>query len=325
VETSPEIIIKKGFYASLCWHCLKSVGVLSQAANPVYESWALKFSKIGSDFGFRAPLAGGPLFRLLYQIPGDINPSSPDEMRGVLLACQELIREGSLVPLIQQWPEPTRNWSSWYHPASLRQFKEEFSNKKEEVCQLLDSWADFLAEQWNAYLTDYAGKLQNYPFSDYQQRVSQLDVFTAWRDELGVKYPYQDFNLVVCPESPTLASSLGPERVVIGSKYSWDTLLHTIVHEVGVRYVSLGALAAYPPTSQLILEDYMGLLKIIEAEICFRKPKVLPGLTSDSFAKGMNLMALLEWRKMQEHIPLEFTPPTVYQLYEAALADGILS
>jgi hypothetical protein len=92
----------------------------------------------------------------------------------------------------------------------------------------------------------------------------------------------------------------------------------------GVRFVPLSALAAYQPTAQLILDDYLGLLKIIEAEICYRKRKLLPELTSDSFAKGMNLLGIIEWRSRQVDIPEELLPITIYQLYSSAKKADVL-
>jgi hypothetical protein len=320
----PQISVTKGYYASLCWYGLKASGLIGQEADPAYRAWMEKFSHIGADFGFRAPLAGGPLFRLLYQIPGDINPATPDELHAVMQACGQLIHEGSLERFLSGWPEETHSWPSWYHPIFLQQIKDELGNNIDAVSELLEAWADFLTGLWDSYQSEYNAKLQGYPFDEYQLRCTELDIFTAWERVLRVEYPFQTFGLVICPESPTLASSLGPERVVIGSHHGWEAVRHTAYHEMGVRFVPLSALAAYQPTAQLILDDYLGLLKIIEAEICYRKRKLLPELTSDSFAKRMNLLGIIEWRSRQVDIPEELLPITIYQLYSSAKKADVL-
>jgi hypothetical protein len=318
------ISLETGYYASLCWFGLKQLGLLSQEANPAYAHWAKEFSKVGSSFGFRAPLSGGPLFRLLYQMPGDINPATPEEMRTVLQACQQIICDGSLAAFTSRWPAQTRHWPAWYHAIARQQILQDFSSLEAGVSRLLEAWADFLEELWPDYQVDYAARLQNYPFSEYQQRCARWDLFTAWREELGVEYPYTDFTLVICPENPSLASSLGPQKVVIGSRYGWDAVRHTIIHEVGVRYASLGALAAYLPTARLLQEDYFGLLKVIEAEICYRKPRLMPELTGDVFAKGMNLEALIAWRSTLGDASPILLPETIFRLYQAAREGGYL-
>jgi hypothetical protein len=76
--------------------------------------------------------------------------------------------------------------------------------------------------------------------------------------------------------------------------------------------------------------DYDGVLRLVQTEVCYRTPRILPGLTKDNFVTGMRLEKLMAWRAGQEQaggLPdAASTGPTELfaQLYARAKKDGVL-
>lgn len=220
-----SIHLSSSYYASLCWYGLKKLGFTGGEPDPGFVEWSRRLSELGGDFAFAAPLAGGPVFNFVYQIPGYLDPAEAAELGDIVRALEEGL-----------------------------------------------------------------------PLRGHEERCRRLDPVEAWEKELGLPYPYDRFELVICPESRTVASSLGPEKVVFGAAHAWPLMRNAVVHEIGVRMISFEHLSNHPATRPLMERDYLGVLKLIETEICFRKPRLLPDLTDDPFIRSMRLEKLVEWR-----------------------------
>ena len=316
------IQLKRSYYVSLCWYGLRQIGFTGEGANPEYEVWTQQLTDVGSTFGFKAPVAEGPLFQFLYQIPGYLDPKDPSELRDIFEVSKRFLKTGSLSEFQTMWPNKTRHWEKWFHGVATESMRKSFADDMDVASQALDIWADYMEYLWPQYRQMYSEKLESYPFEEYERRCRQLDCFEKWEEEFGFGYPYTEFVLVICPESPTRASSLGPEQVVFGSIHTWNTLRNSVIHEIGVRCPGLHRLAEHPATKSIMQDDYVGLLTLIETEVCYRKPRILPDLKGDEFLTGMGLEALVEWRAEQEmgqNFEVSFST-----LYSRAKKKGLL-
>ena len=199
-----------------------------------------------------------------------------------------------------KWPLQTKFWDEWYTPGWMKYLFNALDNKEDTALETVEYFFNLLYELWSDYKITYDRKIIGYDFFGLQERCQQIEVFKKWQDELGVSYSYEDFILNICPESATSASSLGPEQIVFGDKHPWSLMKNTLIHEVGVRFMGLGRLSKDPLTSKLMLNDYFGMIMLIETEVCYRKPNLMPELKKDSFIKGMRLEQLIEWRADQK-------------------------
>lgn len=297
---APVIRLQKSYYVSLCWYGLRLLGFAGEDADPAYAAWARRLSRLGDAFGFHAPLAGGPLFAFVYQIPGYLDPRDPPELLEVMELGKSFLRTGDVQPLLDRWPGRTHYWDRWYHAIEREDILHTFAGQADAACHAIDGWVEYMQALWPDYRELYLRATEAYPFAEYEQRCRDLEAFRKWQAELGLAYPFSDFVLVICPESPTQASSLGPEKVVFGAQHPWQQMQNAVVHEIGVRYLAPHLFAEHPAASAVLRADQLGLLRLLETEVCYRKPRLLPALQEDAFIDGMGLQALVEWRARQK-------------------------
>ncbi len=295
-----SVRLEKNYYASLCYYSLKQLGLVDGNTSQKLKKESKKLSQLGEEFSFCAPAAGGPIFTLVYQIPGYLNPTSITELKEIHCALKTFIKEKSLEEFYSKWPLQTKFWDEWYTPGWMKYLFNALDNKEDTALETVEYFFNLLYELWSDYKFTYDGKITGYDFFSLQEKCQQVEVFKKWQDELRVSYPYEDFSLNICPESATYASSLGPEQIVFGAKHTWTMMKNSLIHEVGVRFMDLGRLSKDPLTSDLMLNDYFGMIMLIETEVCYRKPNLMPELKKDSFIKGMGLEQLIEWRANQK-------------------------
>lgn len=317
-----RIKLEKNYYSSLCWYGFKQLGLADTPANPEYQTWADQLSPLLANLNLPSPMLGGPLYKFIYQFPVYLNPNDPEKLQKIFTVTKEFIRSGSMQGFVDNWPKLTHYWDTWYCPISIALLKESFSAHEETVFQVMDVWAEFMKLLWPEYLEIYEEKINQYPIEEYQERCDQLTVFKDWDEQFSANYPYNEFHVIICPESPTMAGRIGPEKIVVGAKYGWDILINAITHEIGVRYPALNRLAEAPNTRDLFKTDYSGVVKLIETEICVRKLAMLPDLKNDGYVTAMGLQNLVNWRVA---IELDSTfEASLPALYAKATEDGLL-
>ena len=325
-----RVRVTKSYYVSLCQYGFGQLGFGGKKFNPDYAEYAKKLDAMVGDLGFRTPAVRGVFYQLVFQLPGYFDPRTPEEMADLLAAVRRFVRSGSLDEFRPKWPAKARALEEWFPGGVTGYFQKTLGGREEVVGQALDTWAQYMRILWPKYQPEYAAKLGDYPFKKYEAACNELGTFEAWQREFGVEYPYADLVLVVCPENPTMASSIGPDKVVFGAMHSLEEMENSVVHEAGTRHLPLYLLFGHPATSAARAADHEGMLRLIQTEVCYRTPRILPGLTRDSFASGMRLEKLLAWRKKQEEAgglpagsgidPAEL----LSQLYARAKRDGVL-
>ncbi|QVK17473.1 hypothetical protein KHQ81_11520 [Mycoplasmatota bacterium] len=295
-----KVYVKKSYYASLCYYGLKQLGFIGGKVNEKYQHEAEKLEKFGTEFAFCAPAAGGPIFTLVYQIPSYLNPNSVDKLIKIQEAINHFVCSQSIEVFKNSWPSETKYWDDWYNSSWMTYLFKSISRNPKKVIKVVDYFFKFINKLWPIYQDIYRSKIINYDLLSWENDCKQVQVFKKWNEELGINYPYDEFNLIICPENPTTASSLGPQQIVFGDKYKWSMMKNTLVHEVGVRYLGLKTLSEHPLTSNIMKNDYFSMIKLIETEVCYRKPRLIPNLLEDPFVKGMQLENLLIWRRTQK-------------------------
>jgi len=328
--TAHRVRIVKSYYVSLCSYGFGQLGFGGKKFNPDYAEFARKLGAMAADLGFRAPAATGPFYQLVFQMPGYFDPKSPEEMADLFAAVKRFVRSGSLDEFSKRWPVEARTLEEWFPGGAKSYFQKTLGGREAVVGQALDTWVEYMKVLWPNYRAEYEAKLKAYPFEAYRSECDKLRVFEAWQRELGVEYPYANLVVVVCPENPTMASSIGPGKVVFGAMHSLEDLKASVVHEVGIRCVPLSLLFQDPATSKAMSVDYEGMLKLVQTEVCFRTPRILPGTTGDSFVRGMRLEKLMAWRQEQEssgslkEAESAGVTALLSQLYVRAKRDGAL-
>lgn len=318
----PKVNVKKSFYASLCYYGLKQLGLIGGKVNPQYQLEAQTLEKIGTEFAFCSPAAGGPIFTLVYQIPSYLDPKSVDELIKIQEALSQFIRSQSIEVFKTSWHDKTMYWDDWYNSSWMNYLFGYIGKNPKKVLRVVDYFINFLCRLWTIYQDVYNTKIKNYDLLTWEKDCQQVEVFKKWNAELGLDYPYDEFNLIVCPENPTTASSLGPQQIVFGDMYKWPMMKNTLVHEVGVRFMGLNTLSRNPLTSEMMKNDYFSIIKLIETEVCYRKPRLIPELKIDPFISGMQLEDLLKWRQGQKEY--ESLPESYAHWYHLAKSEGLL-
>ncbi len=311
-----NVNIKKSYYASLCFYGLKQLGLIGGKTNPKYEQNTKKLETLGKEFAFCPPSAGGPIFTLVYQIPSYLDPTSVSELEKINHVLIQFIKNESIHSFQDIYPKKTIYWDKWYTKSWLNYLFKNIRKNKEKVIDIVNYFHEFLIKLWPHYLHEYHQLLNHYNMKDYESKCRTLNVFSKWEQVLNMKYPYDEFNLIICPESYTTASSLGPQKIVFGSCHSWDVMKNALIHEVGVRFMNLHLLSTHPDTSDIMEKDYFGIIKLIETEVCFQKSKLLPGLEADPFISGMKLEELIDYRMTQKNY--DTVPSLFKKMYKEA-------
>lgn len=318
-----EIIIESNYYASLSWWGLKQLGFVGDISpKSKYLLWRNKLSKAGEDIKFKAPVAGGPLFTFIYQLPGYIGPENKEDFQKIMKGCIYFVKSGSIEKLQKDWPEQTQYLEKWYNSVYIDIVFKDIGKNKKDVIETLEIWSEYIVSIWDQYKPIYNSKMKDYPFDTINAHYRASLILHQWDSIMGFEYPFDKFIVCICPESRTTASSLGPEKIVFSSKYSKKILEHSIVHECGVRYFPFDEFAKRGKSAEIMRADYDNFLRIIETEVCFRKTKILK-IKRDYFLTGMQLENILEFRsnKYQKELDIfEF----ITQLYIEAKKDSII-
>lgn len=316
-----KIKVQSSLYPSCCYYGLKQTGLLPGEISPKFLDIGKEFSSLGQSFSFQAPMAGGPIFSFVYQMPGYLDATKA-ELPLVFDAVKYFIEHGSIEMFQSNWPLKTRYWDLWYTEPWVQYLHNGVKNNSTRALELINKFLLFLQDIWSDYQTIHHDKLKNYDFAKYEQICNSINVFDKWEVELQQCYPYSNFSIIICPESNTSASSLGPEKIIFSSHRTIEQMINSLVHEIGVRMINLHTLATHQATKDIMLNDYHRILMLIETEVCFRKPHILTELTDDLFIDGMKLSELVAWRagkQMKNSVAESFA-----EWYEEVKIAGLL-
>ena len=310
------VYIQKSCYASLCWYGARQLGFLGNRPMPEHEDESKCLSPLNDAFVTKPPTTTGRHLPFIYHLPSALDPQTPQELREVTNLICSGIKGHSLDKLAASWPGAEFLWT---YDGTLRS---QFAGEEDQTCDLIRKFSEFLLSLWQGYLPVYEEKQKDYPFGEYEKRCQEMNVIQKWEDEYQEPYPYNAFFLVICPESPTKAMSIKRDRIVFGAEHSWDMLRQAVIHEVGVRVPGLDKLWEPPVTRPIATQDAEGLITLVEAETCYRKPRVFPDIGEDDFLSGMELEDLVALRESLGET--DSIHDTYAQWYLDAKSEGLL-
>ena len=290
------------YYPSLCFRALKRLGFAGKESTGEDGDMAEQLAEVGESFNFAPPMAGGPIFTLVYQMPGYLAPEQPDQMMEIFKRVGCFVETGEIQHILEEFPQKTREWGLWYTEPLLDAFLHPLEGREQDVLQLVDLFSGYLQRLWPQYRDEFDQWLDDFDLGAWEEHLQIGRVIDVWEAVAETSYPYSGFTMVACPETPSTASSLGPDKIVLGARHGIEVARNSLVHEIGVRMPGLHRLAQHPDTAQLMAKDYVGMLRLLEAESCFRKHEVMHNLgweydaDQDGFLSGMDLHGLVELR-----------------------------
>lgn len=295
-----NLIFKKNIYPSSAHYVLKQLGLLPGQENPKFLELGKQISALGKSFSFQASLAGGPLFKLIYQIPSYLE-ITPIEFDKFFQATSNFVKFKDLDVFLDNWPNKAKFFKQWYTTGWINNLSKSIDHDPSRALAIIETFLLILHDSWSEYEEIYQNKISKLNLNEkhLEKEYNSYNIFNRWEKSFRNKYPYDNLKVIICPESNSIASSLGPEKLVIGSS-KIDICLNSLVHEIGIRTVDLNYLATNSYTKTLMENDYKGILLLAETEICYRKKDLFPEVKEDIFTSVMNLESLVKWRATKD-------------------------
>jgi hypothetical protein len=290
-------------YPSTAFFILKHLGLVPGVEEPVYQELGNQMSILGESFALNSPLAKGPIFTLVYQIPSylEVTPMEFDELfRSIIY----LVENESFKSFSTKWPAETKYWDTWYSPGWMHHLFNNLQKDKNRALAIIETFLLLLHDNWVDYSNIYKEKMAGFQIEKHERFCNSFDIFRRWEDSFSQSYPYNDFTVIICPEATNTATSLGPEKIVLGIEKTKNSL-NTCVHEIGVRMIGLDKLSKNQDIESIMIKDFDNIMLLIETEICFRKQSIFPEIRVDSFVDSNNLHDLIAWRATKKS-PDEF-------------------
>jgi hypothetical protein len=302
------VSVESAYYPNLVSHAFAVMGFRNSRddydlrlsdVRRAFQSRFRDLLDIGADMGFKPPVAGGPLFTFVYQLPADVGVRTCEEIAGVFEAEAEALTRGRFEPLYTRYPERKRGWEAFFcGPWQQYVLSEPVLGKH----RVLGLFADFLLSlaqdhfdawwpAWDASLCRRAGRLTG--------ALERLSLIEAWETRLGMPYRYAGFRVLLSIPDKTGASSVGPEAIVVGDKWSDDDIVAAALHEVGVRMFDFTEIPRRKG-ADLTLSQHEHMLRCIEAATCSEKAHVAQALglsrlvQDDLFLKSMRLETMVD-------------------------------
>lgn len=287
----------------------------------------------GSQVGFAAPMAGGPLFTFIYQIPARAGVESAAGVKAVFEASERALGARTLGPLMESYPAAASDWGRFY-PGPWLDFV--FSGDPAPKIRLLLSISSLLQalagdhfdEWWPGWRRELSSRA-----AGIQSVAGPLRLVHRWEQHLGVPCPSGGLRVLLSRPDRTSASSVGGEAIVAGEGLSDEQVVRSVLHEIGVRMFDPpraveiatgrrtgGEAGSEAGGREFGIKEYGWLLRCVEAAACAEKQAVaaaagleLPGGV-DPFVRAMGLTGLVEeWAGMPAGDPVQ----RVVALFEA--------
>ncbi|MFP4456766.1 MAG: hypothetical protein ACLFPS_03835 [Clostridia bacterium] len=291
-----NLIFNKNIYPSSAYYVLKQLGLIPGQEDPKFLELGNQISALGKSFSLQSSLAGGPLFRLIYQIPSYLE-ITPIEFDKYFQSTSNFVKFKDLDIFLDRWPNKTKFFKQWYTSGWINLLSKSIDHDPSRALAIIETFLLILHDSWSKYENIYQDKLFALILKkeNLEKEYNSYNIFDRWEKSFNNKYPYDNLEVIICPESNSIASSLGPEKLVIGSS-RMDSCLNSLIHEIGLRMLNLNYFANNSYTRAIMKEDYHGFLVLMEAEICYRKKELFPEIKEDMFMNVMNMEAIVKWR-----------------------------
>lgn len=248
-----------------------------------------------TDFLAKPPLAGGPLFTFLFQIPSYFPAMDFKDVSVVFRAMRRSISEGSLDYLERGLHIEESTLDEWI-PRSLQSFFfAQLHSNLDRILSAVDHFTRIMQASYERFYKDYwpvTGEMLQKKALEIQKGLEHSNLLETWENVLGKTFPYPNFVVYLC-EPCNSVSSLMAEKIVIPSHYELEKALLAIVHEAGVHFISPSDWVRDPNALAHFMRNRESLMRMQEAAICHLKSEVIERLgvevEGDLFLSGMGL------------------------------------
>lgn len=275
------LIVSTSLPPNILSHIYTCSGLLGNVEYRKRFSWTVRkedvsfLKNLEPHFRHRPPVAGGPLFTFLYQIPGYFPAENLEEILKTfdrilygLANKSNIFRETD--------PPPAAKIEAWM-PAeitaaptvSFEPLLTELRSALRRLTEILSyTYRNFYMEYWERrkpVLLERAKEVQG--------TLKSYNIFEAWSKVLGVRFPYDEFVAYV-DEARLGGTSLMAEKITIPFSTTLERASDIIIHEVGIHFISPRDYLRKGILPMTFLEKQEALSRMEEAAICYLKPKV---------------------------------------------------
>jgi len=158
-----NISVRKSFYPSYCYYLLKQTGLLPTNKEQTLLNEGRKLSEIGSEFSFNGPVAGGPIFTFIYQIPSYLDIDKT-EIHDVFEALISFIESKKLSFFMNKWPQKTHYWDLWYTKPWKEYLLNDVTDNSKKALKVIEYFFKLVDKNWDLYKPIYNEKISEYDF-----------------------------------------------------------------------------------------------------------------------------------------------------------------
>ncbi len=231
-------------------------------------------------FSGRPPVAGGPLFLFLYQIPSYFPAENLDEILGNI----DMIIGG----LGGGWADyegldedTVRALEVWIPPQLIEYPGEEEGPMLKQVRGALNRLKGVITHSYHGYYEEHWRELRPLLFQravEIQKEFDGLPVFDVWSEVLALNFPYKEFVVYLC-EARRGGTSLLAEKIAQPYDVALEREVDTIIHEIGIHFIIRpGEYLERGLTVEDFIRHQEEIGRMEEAATCYFKPRVYEGL-----------------------------------------------
>lgn len=281
-----ELVVTTSLTPNILAHIYASAGLTSmpdyheQFRQTLREEDISFLKTFMSNFGHRPPMAGGPLFLFLYQIPSYFPAETLDEILGNIDMIIEGL-EGGWIDYQGLDQDTIKALEVWIPPQIVEYSSDLESPMFEQITEILNRLKDIATYSYESFYGEHWRKIKPLLLEramEIQERFEGLPVFEAWSEALDLTFPYKEFVFYLC-EARRGGTSLLAEKFVLSYDVALERAMDTIIHEVGIHFIIRPGEYL---TKGLTVEDFIRhqeeIGRMEEAVTCYFKPHVYESL-----------------------------------------------
>lgn len=272
-----------------------------------------------NNFRSSHPAAGGPLFLFLFQFPSYFQAG---DLEGTLKNFDLLLGGlGTRSPL-SIWrgidPETVKALQVWIPPEITEASWGQLEPMLEELRGILGRLKDIVSYTYRGFYKGYWEARRSSLLEKarvIKDKIGGLAIFDVWSKSLKMPFPYEEFVVYLC--EPGFDTSLLAEKIAMPYSTTIERALETIIHEVGVHFLSPQGYLQQGLAPDVFLQKQEELMRMEEASICYFKPQKYSRLGLSLF--GDPIIPLMKIEEEVQHFKEVWETKRPVNLYEGIL------
>lgn len=244
------------------------------------------FRGVARELSLQPPLAGGPMFFFLFQLPCYFRAEDADEVLDNVDVAHAVAKDGPRA--LGDSGYPTENWYAWDPPWCN-------SEARKQASELVGPFRESVQHMWETHLSGEWSSLRKRLRAKADAVVARFEGVNpgaSWAHLMG-RGICESLSIRVSVAGPSMASSSGMDVVVTAERFSTEQIVKAVVHETGVRFIPLTELRSRLPTEA----SERTALTLMEAATCYIKTPILEKLglheEPEPFAEAMQISHLV--------------------------------